>query len=401
MGLRLVELTDFVHEEGACWISALPDWCPHGGSTEDPDPSVLRLFEDGNELGPRAAPHDLVRSVGRGAYSHWGSAVWFSTSDNSSPAANGRRYVAMIRDAVDAAADRLEQSSVGDAPVNLQLRRASDDTIDADAQYAITVARSYVEALPRGRLGLSESTVLELGPGRHFGTPLVLLCWGARAVGVADRYLATFQPHYHVPLYARIRQLLEEDADCRTLAPIDECLRSGSHRADGLELHPVPLEDLAASVRSPYDITASNAVFEHLFDPLSAARSLYAVTAPGGVGLHQVDFRDHRNFSAPLEFLLLDELSFAREFQSRHGETGNRVRPHQLAEMLRTAGFDDVTFECGMRVEPEYLREFEPRLRRAVMSNFRWMPIELLEPLGGRFRLRRSVIETSERANRG
>lgn len=61
--------------------------------------SSLRLFEDGKELGPAHAKHADVRSLGGGRFSHWsdddGSAesLRFSTSDNSDPRSNGRRYM--------------------------------------------------------------------------------------------------------------------------------------------------------------------------------------------------------------------------------------------------------------------------------------------------------------------
>jgi len=60
----------------------------------DPVTSSLRLMEDGNPLGPVHASHARIRSNGNGAYSHWGSSLYFSTSDNSDPRTNGRRYVA-------------------------------------------------------------------------------------------------------------------------------------------------------------------------------------------------------------------------------------------------------------------------------------------------------------------
>lgn len=54
--------------------------------------SNLRLTENGVPLGPPHSPHDEIRALGEGRYSHWGDAVWFSTSDNSDPRTNGRAY---------------------------------------------------------------------------------------------------------------------------------------------------------------------------------------------------------------------------------------------------------------------------------------------------------------------
>lgn len=63
-----------------------------------PDPAQWRveLLEDGKPLGPPGALHDDIRTRGLGAWSHWDfglrTQVMFSTSDNSDPNENGRRY---------------------------------------------------------------------------------------------------------------------------------------------------------------------------------------------------------------------------------------------------------------------------------------------------------------------
>ena len=54
--------------------------------------SPLRLFENGEPLGPAHAGHFVIRGIGKGAYSHWQNRLLFSTSDNTNPNANGRVY---------------------------------------------------------------------------------------------------------------------------------------------------------------------------------------------------------------------------------------------------------------------------------------------------------------------
>jgi SAM-dependent methyltransferase len=53
----------------------------------------LMLFEDDRPLGPAGALHDRIRDAGAGAFSVWGNYLYFSTSDNTDPASNGRRYI--------------------------------------------------------------------------------------------------------------------------------------------------------------------------------------------------------------------------------------------------------------------------------------------------------------------
>jgi pectate lyase len=54
--------------------------------------SFMEVFEDGRPLGPGHAPHEDVRRLGQGRFSHWGDRLYFSTSDNSDPRTNGRHY---------------------------------------------------------------------------------------------------------------------------------------------------------------------------------------------------------------------------------------------------------------------------------------------------------------------
>jgi hypothetical protein len=84
------------HESGLCWRAALPAGLPDGDEPARPYHSTLRLFEDERELGPAHAIHDEIRRNGRGRFSHWGQGLYFSTSDGSSPLANGRRYAVLL-----------------------------------------------------------------------------------------------------------------------------------------------------------------------------------------------------------------------------------------------------------------------------------------------------------------
>jgi hypothetical protein len=64
-----------------------------GNSVGWPTQSSLILTEDGNPLGPSHEPIQSIEDHGAGRYSHWGSLLTFSASDNSDPRTNGRSYV--------------------------------------------------------------------------------------------------------------------------------------------------------------------------------------------------------------------------------------------------------------------------------------------------------------------
>ena len=83
--------TSMAHEDGSCFTCALETvelWDDLG----HPAASVVRLYEDGLQLGPPHASHDDIRRSGAGRYSHWNGRLYFSSSDGSDPRVNGRRY---------------------------------------------------------------------------------------------------------------------------------------------------------------------------------------------------------------------------------------------------------------------------------------------------------------------
>ena len=84
----------FRREQGCCWMTPLPASMIAGDSPASADAPTL-LLEDDRLLGPGHALHDDIRAAGGGHYSHWQSALYLSTSDNSDPNTNGRTYTAV------------------------------------------------------------------------------------------------------------------------------------------------------------------------------------------------------------------------------------------------------------------------------------------------------------------
>jgi len=82
------DLMELTHERGNCYVAPLTRKLISDSNGR----SRLKLLEDGQELPFPHSSHDDIREFGAGGYSHWGDAVFFSSSDNSDPAKNGRRY---------------------------------------------------------------------------------------------------------------------------------------------------------------------------------------------------------------------------------------------------------------------------------------------------------------------
>src|SRR5262249_53390481 len=67
-----------------------------GDSISAPNVSTAVLREDANQLGPAHSRHQEIRDLGGGRFSHWGELLIFSSTDNSDPRANSRKYVVQI-----------------------------------------------------------------------------------------------------------------------------------------------------------------------------------------------------------------------------------------------------------------------------------------------------------------
>jgi pectate lyase len=63
-----------------------------GDSNSQPTASTLKVYENGVALGPAHSVHSDIRDLGKGRFSHWETGLYFSTSDNSNPLTNGRKY---------------------------------------------------------------------------------------------------------------------------------------------------------------------------------------------------------------------------------------------------------------------------------------------------------------------
>ena len=82
----------FHKEQGVAWQAVLYEYASTADNIEHPHRSELILLEDGKPLWFRHIPHDEIRKIGKGRYSHWEEGLIFSTTDNSDPNTNGRTY---------------------------------------------------------------------------------------------------------------------------------------------------------------------------------------------------------------------------------------------------------------------------------------------------------------------
>jgi SAM-dependent methyltransferase len=375
----------FTHESGHCWMVHLPKLEHLSDDASNPRRSTLAVYDDGIPLRPAHMFHAEIREVGHGCFSHWGDKLYFSTLDNSDPNTNRRTYRYSLSPWLYRRRTYVPPETP--LPVNHQKRDASLDQIKADVDYILNSGLASLHKMMTLSPSVAGKTVLELGPGTNFGLVMLLAAFGMLPA-VADRFLAPWDDDYHQQFYAT---LADELARCRPDADV-RCLRAlveaNGYPREIVAQYECATEDLNVVPTSSFDFVFSNAVGEHLYDVKKSFRQLYRITRPGGFGLHQIDFRDHRGFDRPLEFLLLEEKAFWAEFTNRHGECGNRWRPDEVTAFMSAAGFEVLGFEGNIFCTPEYLADFIPRLRVA-RSRYRNRTAESLRTLSGSFRLRK------------
>lgn len=96
-----LDATQAVHEIGHCWKLDISSLNLLGDSIQAPQSSSYLLCEDNQPTGQPHCPHQIIREVGNGSFSHWGNILMFSAKDNSNPALNGRSYSLRRKDTIE------------------------------------------------------------------------------------------------------------------------------------------------------------------------------------------------------------------------------------------------------------------------------------------------------------
>lgn len=260
------------------------------------------------------------------------------------------------------------------APELLEIDAAVQDLVlnqERTLPYAYRQLERLIEALERHAQGFARKRALELGPGHSLVLPSLLLASGLASYTGVDLFpIASVDP----ALYARVRRdlatwggVVRAGADARTRARLDEARAGLLERFDAVarvDGGKVVFDPARLELRCPvdaaslpfeagrFDLCFSKSAFEHFKDVAAAARESVRVLAPGGTGLHEIDLRDHRDFSRPRAFLKFNTTEWNDLFDGKSTrllapELGprrepfdftNRLRASELAEAFRATG---------------------------------------------------------------
>ena len=257
--------------------------------------------------------------------------------------------------------------------------------------FAIHSANLLIGWLPGRETYLRGKTVLEVGPGQDFGMPLILMGLGARTI-LVDRYLCNWDPAFHSAYYRQLREAVVGCFPGIDTSPLDAVIKAEVHVVDGMTLLWTGLEGVHEIPEGAVDVSYSNAVFEHLEGVYAAVQQLARITRPGGLGFHQIDFRDHRDFDRPLEYLTIPRSELEAFLKDNFWSCGNAMRYGEFQTCFELAGFS-TRFEPNLFADDHYVQEIRIRADR----RYREMAPDAFRVLGGRFFLRKMEIPNNPR----
>jgi SAM-dependent methyltransferase len=251
----------------------------------------------------------------------------------------------------------------------------------AGLAYAERTFAGLKDAVLRAKSSLEGLRILELGPGQTLVAGVLFYVHGAKSYTAVDLYPV---PTHDAAIYARLREHLASRPEL--LVRFDEAVRLEGSNAS-LEPPRVEHRFPVDASRLPFpdasfDVVISLAAFEHFEDPEAAIKECARVTAPGGLGLHQIDMRDHRDFAKPLEFLRVPDEEWRRLAAGKPSYT-NRLRKSDFERAFAAAGFEVASVDVNIRTK------VAPELRGQLDARFRDRADDDLEAVSAFFSVRR------------
>jgi len=229
--------------------------------------------------------------------------------------------------------------------------------------------------------------IAEIGPGDSCGIGLMFLAEGCDEVDLLDRF---FSPRDERHQQAINRTLVQQFPQLSSLLG-DRSYSEASFSKLTRHYGESAAAETFFEAHKGYDTIVSCAVLEHLYDPLRALTAASSALNPGGIMMHQVDCRDHEQFSTHFHELKFLELPAPLYSPLRWGGGPNRIRLSSYVNALHQQGMDCTIYVTGLagvsedigpcrimrQIAPEiienslrYVHEIRPRLAKP----FRDMP---------------------------
>lgn len=246
--------------------------------------------------------------------------------------------------------------------------------------YDALVFSRFYRSISR-HLGHVPETTLQIGPGGSLGCEVLLSMLGVRKAFTLDPFpLLTFD----LDNFMNSLKLLLDVTGCfRGINGFDpyvikipeyEVLDKAHFRiGESTVQHFFPRSfEETGFENDAVDFLFSVATFEHVRDPLKCIREAKRILKPGGVTVHCIDLRDHRDFNRPLNFLHESDESWRSlmEEYCRHNGSGymNRWRAGEFVRAFEGEGFEILEMDPEMKISAEALASELPYLDQKYRS---------------------------------
>jgi len=174
--------------------------------------------------------------------------------------------------------------------------------------YGESVFKTHIDQLSAYGFAIDGKDVLEIGPGSSLWTAYLCRQHGARSAVAIDTR----------------RYLLKRNSPDNAL---DEVTYLSPCSAESTGLPP-----------GTFDLIYSHAVLEHVHGPKQVASEMWRLLRPGGYTSHQIDTRNHLDFSRPMDHLTVPEWVWNLMTSNRSSYT-NRYTIRMWIELFVQSGF--------------------------------------------------------------
>ena len=211
--------------------------------------------------------------------------------------------------------------------------RHAEASIDESVDYIASVFNMY-----KATAGVEKfhGRVAEIGPGDSCGIGLMFLADGCQQVDLVDRFYSARDQQHQQAINRALAGRLPHLASLTRNGSFSESSFPALTRYYG--------ESSAAETffknKKDYDYIVSCAVLEHVYDPLSAMAAAASALNAGGMMLHQIDCRDHGQFSENFHELKFLELSDSMYAPLKWRGGPNRIRLSAYINVLRRERVD-------------------------------------------------------------
>ena len=198
--LREAGASEFMPESGKAFTTSVPFLLDHADSS-GVERSTVMIFEESTLLSPHHA-HDTVRTIGGGRYSLWNENLYFSSTDDSDPRSNRRRYRYLVLNDTTKRFQKLfgtplstpsDESTCSPPSIGFQsLGRVSSG--QCATEFSRRMASDEVRNYPDGASASEEVGIFitNLGPGGA-ERQMTYLAQGLKGRGEAVRCFTYFQ----------------------------------------------------------------------------------------------------------------------------------------------------------------------------------------------------------------